>query len=272
MKSLPGISAYGIPHLRIRRMLKVRGLRLHGSDLVSTAPGTHLSAGILPIFDGSAHEGRQQGFTLLELLISITLIAILVVVLSMALRSGIDAYTRSKAYNQFYLPETAIYGLLWRQLEAVPDSSSDRNLASFSRFSGRRDGLTFITTYVPQGTAQGGLFQVAYLYDSRDGSLIYAQKVLTSGNDVEREIPAELTRQDIKELSEEGWLTDKIENVEKFSFSYQPSRADMETGPNDWDERYEKKSHPPREIAFKIRFKGQDEKQGSWHVIPVGIQ
>ncbi len=214
---------------------------------------------------------NQKGFTLLELLISITLIGVLVVILSMALRSGINAYTRSKAYNRFYLPASALYGLLWRQLEAVPDPS-DRNLAPFIKFIGQKNGLSFVTTYVPQGTAEGGIFQVAYIYDSGGNRLIYLQKIITSRNDMEKKLPTSLRGLDINDLSDKGWLADQIDDVSDFSFGYEPSRAEIDTKPEDWDERFRGGNNLPRQIAFRIRFKEQDEQQSRWQVIPVGIQ
>ncbi len=213
---------------------------------------------------------NQKGFTLLELLISITLIAILVVILSMALRSGINAYTRSKTFNRHFLPSNAIYGLLWRQLEAVP-RPSDRNISSYSKFFGKKDALSFVTMYVPQGTAAGGLFQVAYLFDSSKERIVYLQKALTSYFDIEKDILTSLFRLDLDDIAEEGWLADRVNDVEDFSLSYEPSRGGLDTGPDDWDEKFEK-GRLPREIAFRIRFKGQDEQQVSWQVIPVGIQ
>ncbi len=213
----------------------------------------------------------QKGFTLLELLISMTLVAIVVVILSMALRSGINAYTRSKEYNRFYLPQTSLYGLLWRQLEAVV-SPSDPKLSSYSRLRGRTDALSFITTYVPQGTSVGGIFQVVYLFDKDNNRLIYGQKIITSRTDITRKIPDFLADLDNKELLEQGWLTDEMKDVQAFSIVYRPSNADPNSEPKDWDDSFKRGSHQPLEIAFQIRFKAQKDEDAQWQVIPVGIK
>jgi len=213
----------------------------------------------------------RKGFTLLELLISITLIAVLVVVLSMALRSGINAYSRSKNYNRFYLPMASLYGLLWRQMEAVV-GPSDPALQAYSKFNGRRDALTFTSTYVPQGTSQGGIFQVVYLYDEEGKRIIYAQKVITSRADIEKRVPAEPVKLDKKTLAEKGWIIDEIDNVDEFSFAYKPSDAGPETAPEDWDEKFNRRRLLPQEIAFKLKFKDQDKQEAKWQVIPVGIR
>ena len=210
---------------------------------------------------------NQEGFTLLELLISITLIAVLVVVLSMALRTGINAYTRSKDYNRFYLPRTALYSLLWRQLEAITPNSNP-----YSLFVGEKDALTFTTTCVPQGTGQGGIFQVAYLFDESEDRIIYGQKIITVRKNLESRIPEDLLRLDSERLSEKGWLTDEIQDVEEFLLTYKPTNARDKENPDDWKDTVRRGSFIPSELAFKLRFKKQHKKDEPWQVLPVGIK
>ncbi len=213
----------------------------------------------------------QKGFTLLELLISITLIAVLVVVLSMALRSGITAYTRSKDYNRFYLPETALFGLLWRQMEAVV-SPEDPYLASYSRLRGEKDSLSFVTTYVPQGMSEGGIFQVVYYYNQDKKSILYAQKIITMRKDIETKPIDQLERLSKEDLAENGWLVEEMADIEDFLFAYKPSNADTETKPEDWDETFNKRQHLPTAIAFKLKFKDQADQATRWQIIPVGLK
>ncbi len=214
---------------------------------------------------------QQAGFTLLELLISITLVAVLVVILSMALRSSINAYTRAKEYNRYFMPAASVHGLLWRQMETVITRSTFQ-LSAYSRFRGRENGLTFTSTCVPQGTSEGGIFQVAYLFDDMSKQLIYAQKIITTRHDLEPDILDRLVKMDQDELMQNGWLSETMKDVEAFSMAYRSSGAEDETNPDKWDNEYRNTSHLPLEIAFKIRFKGQKEEGIKWQVIPVGIK
>ena len=213
----------------------------------------------------------QKGFTLLELLISITLIAVLVVILSMALRSGINSYTRAKDFNRYFLPGAALQGLLWRQMEAVI-SPVDPNLSSYSRFMGTEEGFTFTTTYVPQGTSVGGIFQVAYFFDEEGKHIIYAQKIITRSKDLETGLPEDLVRFDRQQLLKNGWLTDQLDGVEEFSLRYSTSETHADAGPDDWDKHFKKGRLMPLKLAFRLRFNGQHEQKTKWQIMPVGIK
>ena len=213
----------------------------------------------------------QKGFTLLELLISITLIAVLVVILSMALRSGINSYTRAKDFNRYFLPGAALQGLLWRQMEAVV-SPVDPNLSSYSRFKGTEDGFIFTTTYVPEGTSAGGIFQVAYFFDKEGKRIIYAQKIITRREDLAADLPDDLVRFDRQQLLKNGWLTDQLDGVKKFSLRYFSSQTHADAGPDDWDKDFNRRRLMPLKLAFKLRFNGQHDQKTKWQIMPVGIK
>lgn len=213
----------------------------------------------------------HQGFTLLELLISITLIAVLVVILSMALRSGINAYARAKDYNRYFLPRAALQGLLWRQMEAVI-SPADPNLSSYSMFRGTEQGFIFTTTYVPQGTSAGGIFQAAYFFDEEGKRIIYAQKIITRSKDLETDLPDDLVRFDRQKLLKDGWLTDELDGVKEFSLRYFSSQTHADAGPEDWDKDFNRRKLMPLKIAFKLGFEGQNDKETKLQIMPVGIK
>ena len=120
----------------------------------------------------------SSGFTLLELLISVSLIAVLVLILSMSVRTGLRAYSRGKEINERLIVVSAIEGLLGRQLRAVVRQDGS-DLKDFSGFHGEENEVSFVTTHVPLGSQAGGLFKVVYRFDERGKELIYAQKVIT---------------------------------------------------------------------------------------------
>ncbi len=214
-------------------------------------------------------KGSIEGFTLLEVLVSITLMALLIVVLSLALRSGINAYTRIKAGNENFFPEAAIEGLLYRQLENIIEKTGS-SLSGFSYFFGDSDMISFTTTYSPSGLSQGGVIQVIYAYDDENKGIIYAQKILTKPFDLKQKISKDFLGQHPQKLLDEGWIIDEIKGIEELEFAFRPPLLDENVDVSDWPKEHPGFGPIPSEIAIKIKFKDQKFEQ-NWHVIPVGI-
>ena len=214
-------------------------------------------------------KGSSKGFTLLEVLVSITLMALLIVILSMALRSGINAYTRIKAGNENFFPRAAIEGLLYRQLENIVEKTGS-SLPGFFHFFCESDMISFTTTYSPLGLSQGGVIQVVYAYDDEKKGIIYAQKVLTRPFDLERKVSRDFLSQSPEKLLEEGWIIDEISEVEGVKFAFRPPLLDENVDVSDWPSEHRGFGPIPGEIAIKIKFKNQ-KSEPKWHVIPVGL-
>jgi len=144
---------------------------------------------------------RSSGFTLLELLISVTLIAVLVLILSMAVRTGLRAYSRGKKINKRLIVVSSIEGLLGRQLRAV-------------------------VAHVPLGSQAGGLFRVVYRFDEKRKKLIYAQKVITRPEDLKEPLPDNIDQEDKEDLTEQGWGVSIINGIDSLAFTYQSQLPD----------------------------------------------
>ena len=215
---------------------------------------------------------RESGFTLLEVLVSITLIAVLVVVLSMALRSGINAYTRARNFNASFFPESALEGLLFRQLEAVV-APGRGDLSGFFFFEGEEDKISFVTTYGPQGVGRGGIWKVVYWLNESENRLYYAQRPLMKRQDARKDLPDRFYDLSKEELNRKGWLVASLKGVKGLYFSYRHVSSRGEEEPGKWPEEFRKRRALPVDVAISVDFgkKGQrDDSARRWTILPVG--
>ncbi|MDL1958342.1 MAG: prepilin-type N-terminal cleavage/methylation domain-containing protein [Deltaproteobacteria bacterium] len=208
---------------------------------------------------------KSSGFTLLELLISITLIAVLVLILSMAVRTGLRAYSRGKEINGRLIAVSAIEGLFGRQLRAVVrEEGSD--LKDFSEFHGEENEISFVTTHVPLGSQAGGLFKVVYRFDERGKKLIYAQKVITRPEDLKESLPDSIDPEDKEDLMEQGWGVSIVDEIDSLAFTYQSTLQD-ESAPEDWQDGWNKKGKVPEAVAMGLAFSDDAEEPATtWRI------
>ena len=208
---------------------------------------------------------KSSGFTLLELLISVTLIAVLVLILSMAVRTGLRAYSRGKEINERLIVVSAIEGLLGRQLRAVVMGDGS-DLKDFSEFHGEENEISFVTTHVPLGSQGGGLFKVVYRFDQRGKKLIYAQKVITSSEDLKGALPDSIDSEDKEDLMEQGWGISIINDIDSLAFTYQ-STLPNESAPEDWQDDWNKKGKVPGAVAMGLAFSDDEEEPATtWRI------
>ncbi len=207
----------------------------------------------------------SSGFTLLELLISVTLIAVLVLILSMAVRTGLRAYSRGKEINERLIVVSAIEGLLGRQLRAVVrEGRSD--LKNFSEFNGEKNEISFVTTHVPLGSQAGGLFKVVYRFNERGKKLIYAQKVITRPEDLKGALPNSIDSEDKEDLMEQGWGVSIVDRIDSLAFTYQSTLPD-ESNPEDWQDGWNKKGKVPGAVAMGLAFSDDgEEPAATWRI------
>ena len=207
----------------------------------------------------------SSGFTLLELLISISLIAVLVLILSMSIRTGLRAYSRGKEINERLIVVSAIEGLLGRQLRAVVrEDRSD--LKDFSEFHGEENEISFVTTHVPLGSRAGGLFKVGCRFDERGKKLTYAQKVITRPEDLKGSLPDSIDLEDKEELMEQGWGLSIVNGIDSLTFTYQSELMDK-SAPEDWQDDWNQKGKVPEAVAMGLAFSDDGEEPATtWRI------
>ncbi|RKX62713.1 MAG: hypothetical protein DRP37_00805 [Thermodesulfobacteriota bacterium] len=207
----------------------------------------------------------SSGFTLLELLISVSLIAVLVLILSMSVRTGLRAYSRGKEVNEGLMVVSAIEGLLGRQLRAVV-REDESDLKNFSEFNGEENEVSFVTTHVPLGSQAGGLFKAVYRFDERGKKLIYAQKVITRPEDLKEVLPDRIDPEDKEDLMEQGWGLSIVDGIDFLAFTYQGTLQDEST-PEDWPDGWNKKGKVPEAVAMGLAFSDDAEEPATiWRI------
>ena len=214
---------------------------------------------------------RERGFTLLELLVSMTLISLLIVVLSLVLRSGISAYGRIKDSNKFYFPKAAIEGLLFRQLQSVI-SQEDSGLSNYIYFNGQKDFLVFTTSYSPQGVGQGGIIMAVYGCNTDEEKFFYAQKVITRLSQL-KSIKSDFFLTDFSSLKKDGWKIEELKGLKELAFTFRPPFLNEDVSPEEWPDKFNHGRQLPSELAVRLVFKDKAdnrEKSESMDIIPVG--
>ncbi|MDA8163371.1 MAG: type II secretion system protein [Desulfobacteraceae bacterium] len=191
---------------------------------------------------------KESGFTLLELLISITLMAVIVVILSMSVRAGIRAWTRGEETNKALLIDSSIENLLSRQLMTALGTNSG-DLAQFAMFKGGPDELSFVTTYAPLGSQMGGIFWVIYRYDEDKGEFVYAQRLVTRKEELSDQPPGSFDENKKTALQEAGWVYSKVEDVPPMYFFYCKDTSGM-SSPDEWKQTWDEGSGLPAAVVL----------------------
>ncbi|MGB9712183.1 MAG: PulJ/GspJ family protein [Dissulfurimicrobium sp.] len=185
-----------------------------------------------------------NGFTLLELLISITLMAVITVILSMAIHAGLMAWERGHEEDRALMIESSIENLLARQLKCAIRTSS-QDLGEFAMFKGDNAELSFVTTYVPLGSRMGGIFHVIYRYDADSDELIYAQRLITRKDELNESPPEQFNEDSITK----GWVYSEVSGTGPISFFYCADQ-DEAANPKDWRDKWDEASDVPQIVVL----------------------
>ncbi|GEM_PF-2879472 len=188
-----------------------------------------------------------RGFTLLELLVSITLMAVVVTVAAMVFRTGLVAFERRVDTNRDRLSPIALGQLLGTQLNGLL-SPEDAELKRYLHFDGRIRELGFVTDVTPLGTGKGGMAMAIYRFEPDRKLVVYAQKVITRPDDLKARLPEGLTRDDAEKMMEQGWICDFLP-VAWGRFSYLSRAEEATVNPSGFSSS--------RHKADRFRFRGQ---------------
>lgn len=200
----------------------------------------------------------KSGFTLLELLISITLMAVIVVILSMAVRAGLRAWEKGREVNDTLMRESSIENLLARQLKVAIRTSS-QDLRDFSMFKGNNTEITFVTTYVPLGSQMGGIFWVIYRYDPETNELIYAQRLITRREELNDPPPEQFNEDSINK----GWVYSEISDVRPMIFFYCIDQNEA-LNQKDWRDKWDNGSDVPQVVILGWGAADAKKDKGNW--------
>lgn len=182
---------------------------------------------------------KVTGFTLLEVMIAMTLLSIMVVLLFSSLRVGAESWDKGERKIADVNEKAVVYQFFKRHLTATrplwDDFSDDDRVFSFQ---GEGDKIQFVSVFPASASRKGiQLFEVAY--DRADkGSIVISLKPF------------------YPTASEEEWEQENeilLTNVKKFEIEY--FDIDLEAKDGEWIDDWQGKERLPALVKIKIVLK-----------------
>jgi general secretion pathway protein J len=182
----------------------------------------------------------SRGFTLLELLVAMTLLALLVAALAGGLRFGSRAWETGESRLEHLERMLITHGFLRRQIgRAYPLPERERGTVDFL---GQPERLSFVGL-MPEHLGAGELQRLTLEVVAGDGrrDLMLLWEPLRAG-------------------VAEPYRTVLVEDVAEARFAYRGPRAD-ETGEPPWREDWQEMTKLPTLVRLQIRFRNGDRRQ-----------
>jgi general secretion pathway protein J len=190
----------------------------------------------------------EKGFTLLEILIAISILSIITAIIASSLQVGILSWERGEAATERYQQIRILTDEIVQQLKSIYPYKFQKAGITKPKliFYGEEHSLGFITTLVKgsKGERGGGLMFVYYDLDNEKG-LIKREKIVFTG-DIS-----------IKDLGDSIELDPEISEL-KFEY-YEKNRKDPQSGRwvNSWDGK--SKNQLPKAIRITLGFSRKEK-------------
>ena len=128
----------------------------------------------------------SSGFTLLELLVAMTLVALVTLIAATAFRLTVQAWERGAEEGESRQIQSALPVLLEKQLGArvITRMFGKAMVNPDNYFCGTENTLSFLTTYAPQGSLLQGVMWVRYRFDPGQKTLMIYLKSVTRLDDL----------------------------------------------------------------------------------------
>jgi len=231
--------------------------------------GSKTEAGSLALTRRSIASGRhefsaQGGFTLLELLVSITLMGLLAVAIHIGFRIGTNAWAKGDSRLETIRAGQFSLDLLSRQISSmVPYYSQQRiNEAPVEvlLFQGTQRAMRFVTSFSAQSRSAGGLRLVEYFVSSSKNqgvnALLVNERLLPDDRGLSRVVFRDISRGgnntavvdffEFRARSDSLYLFNGVDQVQ---FQYLRPQLPNSDGADD------KKEHLPLGVEIQLRWK-----------------
>lgn len=156
-----------------------------------------------------------RGFTLLELMISITLLGLIAVIIGSGFRLGINAWEKGEDEAEAVQTMRVLSGLLFQQLKSSHPYKMKIDDEEVVVFKGDDDSMIFVTTLSDPYT--GGFKWVRYLH--KDGALLYKEGILPDKELMDNiEGDEEIVETDVEEVIFQYYSNEDDEWKESWDF------------------------------------------------------
>lgn len=207
---------------------------------------------------------KSPGFTLLELLLAISIFAVVVAVLFSSFWVGIGAWEKGEAGIEFQQRKRAVSELLFREISStypyfLTPSQLDKH-TSYVAFFGETDSLLFVS-YANLHKRASGLCMLEFWVSERRGLMLGEAAALASNKEDFEEVP----------LRSAEYALEICPDVRGLQFRYLDQKNDDE--PGEWLERWdpvERQGFLPKIIEVTLTFLDQrGEETTQQLIIPI---
>lgn len=182
------------------------------------------------------NKHQTTGFTLLEVMLAMTLLSLMVVLLFTSLKIGAESWQKGEHKIAEVNEKAVVYQFFKRHLPTIKplwDDFSDQDSRIFS-FQGKKDSLQFVSAF-PASANRKGLQLFKITYDrSETGTLKVSLNPFYPSSD------------------DQQWQTENVtllENVENFKLQYF-DKQEIDSG--DWLDNWQDNEYLPSLIKIKI--------------------
>lgn len=203
------------------------------------------------------HDVGSSGFTLLEMVVTLTILGFILLIIFGAFRLGISAWEKGESSREEYQKVRAVSQLVSRQLKSmVPYKiKTEKAEGDYLAFEGRARSLKFVSALSMRAKQPEGFVYAIYEFrdEGNEGGrlVVYEQRVLIRKNFFE------------EEPKEESGVP-LIEGISDILFEYYQEEDSLKNRKEGWVEEWNAKEEKelPRAVRMTVTYKsGQSEKE-----------
>lgn len=206
---------------------------------------------------------RELGFTLIEALVTLTLLGWIVVILFGTFRLGLSAWDRGETIKEDYQKIRVLSDLLSRQIRsAFPYRvQTQKAEGDYLAFEGKPQALKFVSSLPMKRSRSEGFVFALYQFEEDEGGggrlLFYEQKVLRRGFFEE-----EPNREKAEIL---------IEGISKLSFEYYQEEDSSKNQGEEWLREWDGKEKKglPKAIRLNLSLKNKGRENSFSLLLPI---